>query len=119
MKPAAVPTRIFAADAAKAQKRASEAHPAVVVADVAQGSGNGWMVLRDLRRDPRTHDIPVVAVTADAAPSVRARAQREGCAALCLKSCPADALAYGLRAVLERQREADRMGETMSTRVTR
>src|SRR5207249_1565924 len=100
---------VMIADAAKAQTRASDAHPSIIVADVALDSGDGWTVLRGLRRDPRTHDIPVVAVTADAAPSVRARAQREGCAALCLKSCPADALAYGLRVVLERQREADRM----------
>jgi CheY-like chemotaxis protein len=97
----------IADDAAKAHARASETRPDIIVADVESG-GDGWTLLRALRRDPRTHDIPVVAVTGDTEPSVRERAEREGCAALCLRSCPPDRLAMGLRIVLERRPRADR-----------
>ena len=89
-------------DAAKAHARAAATRPDIIVADVESGGRDGWTLLRALRRDPQTHDIPVVAVTEDPAPSVRERAAREGCAALCLKSCPPDRLAIGLRLVLER-----------------
>jgi CheY-like chemotaxis protein len=95
-------------DAAKAHARASETRPDIIVADVASRERDGWTLLRALRRDPRTHDIPVVVITANAAPSERERAEREGCDALCLKSCPPDRLAFGLRAVLERRSHAGR-----------
>ena len=92
----------------KARTRASKMRPDIVVVGVASRGGSGWVLLRTLKRDPRTRDIPVVAVAVEATPAVRARSRREGCAALCLTSCPPDRLAFGLRNVLERRSQADR-----------
>jgi DNA-binding NarL/FixJ family response regulator len=47
-------------------------------------------------------DVPIVAVAAEVGAATRDRARREGCAAVCLNTCPPDVLASGLRAVLER-----------------
>jgi len=92
---------MIADDPAHAQRRASEIQPDIIVAELASNRSEGWLLLRNLRRDPRTHHVPVVGVTAAAEESVRVRAAREGCVALCLKSCPTEKLASGLRTVLE------------------
>ena len=100
---------VLTADAvATAHARAWEMRPDIVVTGVASRGGTGWALLRTLKedQDPRTRDIPVVVLAANATPSVRERAARGGCAALCLKSCPTDRLASGLRSVLERERSA-------------
>jgi CheY-like chemotaxis protein len=94
---------LVADDTARAYTSASAARPDFIVADVATTGRAGWTLLHNLTHDPRTQDIPVVAITSDTAPSVRRRAVHEGCAALCLKSCPPERLAFGLRAVLERR----------------
>ena len=78
--------------------------PDIVVADVSSDSRNGWAFVRALKRDDRTSDIPVVAMAADFGAATRERARREGCVAVCPKTCPADVLASGIRAVLNRQR---------------
>jgi CheY-like chemotaxis protein len=89
-----------AADADEAHARASARRPDIILATVAVDGGHDWALLGDLSADPETHNIPVVVVTMDASALVRARAEREGCAALCLKSCPPGELAVGLRALV-------------------
>jgi CheY-like chemotaxis protein len=79
-----------------------EKSPDVVLVDVRADGSYGWMFVQALKRDRGTSDIPIVAVAADAGPATRDRARREGCAAVCLMTCPPDLLASGLRAVLER-----------------
>jgi two-component system chemotaxis response regulator CheY len=78
--------------------------PDIVVADVSSDSRHGWAFVRALKRDDRTSDIPVVAMAADLGAATRERARREGCAAVCPKTCPADVLASGIRAVLNGRR---------------
>jgi len=78
--------------------------PDLVVADVSSDSWHGWAFVRALKRDDRTSDIPVVAMAADLGAATRERARREGCAAVCPKTCPADVLASGIRAVLNGRR---------------
>jgi two-component system cell cycle response regulator DivK len=93
---------MVAEDGAHAQARASKARPDIIVMDVALRGNDGWTLLRDLKGDSRTREIPVVVITGYAAPSVRERAQREGCAAFCVKPFLPDALALRLRALLDR-----------------
>jgi two-component system phosphate regulon response regulator PhoB len=62
---------------------------------------SGWDLLGQLKRDPRTRDIPVVVLTGDAQALTHARAIREGSAALLLKPCPPDELAIELRDVIQ------------------
>jgi two-component system response regulator len=40
--------------------RASEPMPMVVIMDIRLPKVDGWEVLRQLREDPRTHDLPVI-----------------------------------------------------------
>jgi len=76
----------------------------VIVADVSPGSRHGWTFVRKLKRDRRTSDIAVIAIAADAGVAACERARHEGCVAMCSSTCPADVLASGLRAVLNRFR---------------
>jgi DNA-binding NarL/FixJ family response regulator len=50
--------------------------------------------------DERLRAIPVVAVADDVGDTTRTIAQRRGCAAVCLATCSAAALAAGIHAVL-------------------
>lgn len=75
--------------------------PSIIVADVSEEERDGWTPVQRFRRDPGTRDVPIVAVAAEVGAATRDRARREGCAAVCLKTCPPDVLASGLRAVLD------------------
>jgi CheY-like chemotaxis protein len=91
---------IAAADSAEAYSRAWESHPDIIVTELALRRNDGWELLRDLRGNPRTRDIPVVVVTSDGQEPARERATLEGCAAFfCKPSLPED-LALELRRVL-------------------
>ena len=93
---------VIADDAEAAFRRAWEMHPDIIVTEVSLVPVDGWCLVQDLKRDPRTRDIPVVVVTSHGQPSVRERAEREGCAALFVKPCLPDQLAVGLRDALSR-----------------
>jgi DNA-binding response OmpR family regulator len=77
-------------------------HPSVIVVDVSVEGGDGWLRVRTFKREARTREVPIVAVVPDAGAVTQERGRREGCAALCLTTCPPAVLASGLRAVLER-----------------
>jgi CheY-like chemotaxis protein len=93
---------IAAANRAQACRRAWESHPDIVVTDLTLPGGDGWQLIQDLKGEARTRDIPVVLLTGHAAPSLRERAEREGCAAFFVKPCLPDELAVELRQVLDR-----------------
>jgi CheY-like chemotaxis protein len=93
---------ISAGDCTEAGRRAWESHPDIIVTDLTLRGGDGWQLIQDLRREARTRDIPVVLHTGHAMPSLRERAEREGCAAFIVKPCVPDALATELRRVLDR-----------------
>ncbi|WP_420456398.1 response regulator [Rubrivirga sp.] len=52
-----------AADGAEGLRLARELHPALVTLDVLMPGVDGWAVLRELKGDPATADIPVVLAT--------------------------------------------------------
>ena len=90
-----IPTR----DGTEASRRAWEMRPDIIVTDHPMPTDDGRQCLRDVRANPRTRDIPVVAVS-DAQRSLRERAERDGFAAFFPKPCPPGELAAGLRQVL-------------------
>ena len=92
---------IEAADGQDACRQAWEFQPDIVVTDLTLRGRDGWQLIHDLQRDARTRDIPVVLVTGHAAPSLRERAEREGCAGFFVKPCLPDELALELRHVLD------------------
>lgn len=75
--------------------------PSIIVAGVSEEGRDGWMPVQRFRRDPLMRDVPIVAVAAEVGAATRDRARREGCAAVCLNTCPPNVLASGLRAVLD------------------
>jgi CheY-like chemotaxis protein len=93
---------IAAADCVQAYRQAWESHPDIVVTDLTLRGGDGWHLIQDLKREARTRDIPVVVLTGYAAPPLRERADREGCAAFFVKPCLPEELAVELRHVLDR-----------------
>jgi CheY-like chemotaxis protein len=71
----------IAADSAAGLKIAFEQHPDLILLDLDLGafSDDGWIVNHRLKADPRTADIPVVALTAHAQfQEHRQRAASEG-----------------------------------------
>jgi two-component system, cell cycle response regulator DivK len=65
--------------------------PDVIVLDLDLPQVTGWNILRDLRRDPATRDVPVVGLSRQATDAKRAEARALG-AALLAKPCEPDAL---------------------------
>ena len=105
-------------DGADAFGRAWQTHPDIIVTEVTLPQRDGWGFVEDLKRDPRTRDIPIVLVTGHGELSVRERAAREGCAALLVKPCLPEQLAHALRELLDRKPFSDhassRRGQTES-----
>ena len=89
------------ADSADTFRQAWERHPDVVVADLPLIDAEAWQLIQDLKQNVRTRDIPIVLLSGHAAPAVRERATREGCAAYFVKPCLPEDLAVALRHVVE------------------
>jgi CheY-like chemotaxis protein len=70
---------IEAADGATAIDAALTQRPALILLDLVIPEPDGWEVARRLKADPRTTDIPLVALTAHAFASDAARARAVGC----------------------------------------
>jgi len=87
-------------DAAAAFGRAWLTHPDVIVTEITLPRSDGWHLVEDLKRDPRTRDIPIVVLTGYEESSVRQRAEREGCATVLVKPCLPEHLATGIRHLL-------------------
>ena len=100
---------IAAGDGAHAYCQAQESHPDIVVTDLTLRGADGWQLIQDLKREPRTRDIPIVLLTGHAEPQLRERAEREGCAAFFVKPCLPDDLAAELRHVLDRTVDHERV----------
>lgn len=66
---------------------AKERLPDLILMDISIPGIDGWTATERIREDPRTQDIPVVAVTAHALQEHRARAERLGCEGYLTKPC--------------------------------
>ena len=91
---------LSAATGAVAVDRARDLAPDVIVLDVRLPDMTGWDVCTILKSDPRTERIPVVILTAMAAPAVVEDAAAFGCAAYLLKPCYPDELTRTVRSVV-------------------
>jgi CheY-like chemotaxis protein len=54
---------VTASDGSEALRLAKSLHPAAITLDVVMPGMDGWAVLRELKLDPETRDIPVIMVT--------------------------------------------------------
>ena len=86
----------------QALERALEVRPDIVVTDLHIPGIDGFELTRRLKRDPRTRDIPVVAVTGFVTfASDPGRAQRAGCDAMLPKPFLPEDLEAAIRALIE------------------
>jgi CheY-like chemotaxis protein len=70
----------FAVDGPSGVHQAHNELPDVILMDIALGEMDGWEATRLIKDDPRTAAIPVIALTAHALASDRARSVEVGCA---------------------------------------
>ena len=93
----------------QALERAVETMPDVVVTDLNIPGIDGFELTRRLKQDPRTRDVPVVAVTGYAAFAADPdRAHRAGCDASLAKPYSADDLEAAIRRLIDNN---DRRGK--------
>jgi two-component system cell cycle response regulator DivK len=91
----------------QALERALDARPDVVVTDLNIPGIDGFELTRRLKQDPRTRDVPVLAVTGYAAfASDPARARRAGCDAVLPKPCSAEDLESAIRNLIDESRRS-------------
>jgi len=82
----------------QALERAFERVPDIVVTDLNIPGIDGFELTRRLKHDPRTREVPVIAVTGYAAFAADpARAQRAGCDAVLGKPCSPEDLEATIR----------------------
>jgi two-component system cell cycle response regulator DivK len=70
---------VEATDGIEALAMARSAHPHLILMDLALPHLDGWEATRQLKRDPTTRDIPVVALTAVAMRGDEEQARAAGC----------------------------------------
>lgn len=98
-----------AADGEEALDKAFELLPDVILMDLSLPKLDGWEATKRLKNDPRTREIPVVALTAHALVSAHDRAKEAGCDVVVTKPClPRDLEAEVRRQIEERRKAGER-----------
>ena len=95
-------------DGVSAVAEASDLLPDLIVMDLALPYLDGWDATRQLKSQPRTARIPIVACTADAYPASAERALVAGCDVYLVKPCTPEELLKEIRRVLKRQTDERR-----------
>jgi two-component system, cell cycle response regulator DivK len=76
-----------AADGQAAVALARREHPDLIMMDLAMPGMDGWEAARQLKADPETADIPIIALTAFALRGDEERAREAGCDDYLSKPC--------------------------------
>jgi CheY-like chemotaxis protein len=93
---------VEASNGVEALLRVREALPDIILMDLSLPLMDGWEATRRLKADPRTADIPVVALTGLTLAGIASK--QAGCEAFLTKPCERSALVQAIRTVLERTR---------------
>jgi CheY-like chemotaxis protein len=81
--------------------RACESGLDAIVTDLRLPNLDGWELIRQLRADPRTTEIPIVIVSGFGTHADREQARRLGCDIFLTKPCAATTLTNAVQKVLE------------------
>ena len=84
----------------QALDKAFTLRPDVIVMDLSLPGLDGWEVTRRLKQDPRTRDIPVIALTGHALAGHSEGAFDAGCDAFITKPCLPERLLEEIRAIV-------------------
>jgi len=91
----------------QALERALEIAPDIVVTDLHIPGIDGYELTRRLKSDPRTEEIPILAVTGYVPFTLDpGRADRAGCDATLSKPCSLEELEHAIRALIEKARRS-------------
>ena len=91
-----------ATNGAQALEIARAEQPELIVADLCMPRLDGFAVVEELKRDPETASIPVLAITAQPYPELQQRARSAGFDALLITPVTASTLADVARLLIER-----------------
>jgi len=91
---------ITAANGQEAVERAAEAQPDAIVMDLSMPVMDGFRATEHLKNDPRTSDIPVVALSGHVLPSHTDKARDAGCDTILPKPCLLTDVADKIRTML-------------------
>jgi CheY-like chemotaxis protein len=91
-----------ATDAAHALEIARTEHPELIVTDLCTPRLDGFAIVEELKRDPETAAIPVLAITGKPYPELQQRARTAGFDALLITPVTASTLADVARLLIER-----------------
>jgi two-component system, cell cycle response regulator DivK len=89
-----------ASDGHQAVERARALLPDVVLMDLSLPGKDGWQATRELKADPATRHIQVIALTGHGHIAAQAAAADAGCDAFLMKPCLPDALVAEVKARL-------------------
>ena len=92
---------VEAGNGMEALQRAVETAPDIILMDLSLPVMDGWEATRRLKADPRTAQIPVVALTGHALAGISEGAKKAGCDAFVTKPCLPDELVKEIRKVLD------------------
>ena len=79
--------------------------PDIILMDASMPVLDGWQATRELKADPATKHIPILALTAHAFDDARREARTVGCDGFVTKPCLPDDLVSRIRAVLASARK--------------
>ncbi|HVZ23777.1 MAG TPA: response regulator [Vicinamibacterales bacterium] len=92
---------VQAGNGVEAIDRALDSHPDVILMDLSLPIMDGWEATRRLKADPRTKQIPVLAVTGHALTGISEDARNAGCDGFITKPCLPEDLVAEIRKVLD------------------
>ena len=90
-----------AANGREAIALATSLQPDLILMDASMPVLDGWQATRELKANPATSHIPVLALTAHAFDDARREARSSGCDGFVTKPCLPDDLVAQVRATLE------------------
>ena len=85
--------------------RALELQPDLILMDASMPVLDGWQATRELKANPATMHIPVLALTAHAFDDARREARAVGCDGFVTKPCLPEDIVVNVRAALENGRK--------------
>ena len=92
----------------EAIEQAVALQPDIILMDASMPVLDGWQATRELKTNPTTRHIPVLALTAHAFDDARREAEDVGCDGFVTKPCLPDDLVIRIRAILERGKKKKR-----------
>jgi len=92
-----------AEDAVEGLQMAREHQPELIIVDIHLPKMDGYALTTQLRMEPRTRNLPIIAITADALGTARERSLASGCDGFLQKPIDVDQLPKQIRSFLHNE----------------